>query len=145
VSAQGSEAVQEAVAFPEPEAAAQGAEARGRAGSLPVALSPAEEDAPARDAASLARERALRLGGWLAAQSRTSLLHAKPPSVAEIHGHHRQAAAAHQGGLLRGPRHVWGVMHTGAYAFALAALWVVFSPLGFVIAAAFLAACWFWL
>lgn len=81
----------------------------------------------------------------LAALSGTSLLHASPPSVAAVWSRHREAAQRFDAGLVRWPRHMWGVLHTAATGTAYLLIAVAFSPAGFALAVIILAACWLWL
>ena len=69
----------------------------------------------------------------------------RPPSVAELHAAHRDAAAQWDAAACRWPRRVWGALHTAVYSFAYGSLAVAFSPVGFLLAVAFITVCWLYL
>lgn len=58
---------------------------------------------------------------------------------------HRGAAQRWDAGVIRWPRHAWGVMHTAAAGTAYLLVAVAFSPAGFAVAVALSVACWLWL
>ena len=146
------EAVQEAVASPEAEAGFQRAGARARANSVPTALpvvhhEAVQGDAPpsAQEAARRAAEAIARLRAALTLPAGTSLLHAQPPSLVQTHSRHKEASEHWEAALARVPRRLWGYGHTVLKALLHVIEWVTESPARFVIAAAFLVACWYWL
>ena len=69
----------------------------------------------------------------------------RPPSIQENHAAHREAAAQWEAALIRWPRHAWGFGHTCAKATVEWLLAITFSPVGAVLAVAFIIVCWFWL
>ena len=129
------------------------AETRGRAVSVPTALVTVQ---PALSPADRFGHALSRAGEWLEATetwrakvaawlARTCQMATRPPSAAELHAAHRDAAAQWEARLLRVPRQVWGALHTAAHAAAFWLLAVLFSPAGAVLALAFIAVCWIWL
>src|ERR1035441_1811794 len=99
------EAVQPEAQIPDPTPA----EARGRAESVPTALSRiqlrnADGDVPSR--ADEVRDRLAVLGTQLAARAVSiSAVAMRPPSISENHAAHREAAAQWEAALIRWPRH----------------------------------------
>ena len=144
MSTHAEEAVQEAVVLDGtvPDSQRQCAQ---RAKSITTALPlPQTPDVSPRVAA--ARERLAVLGAQLAARAVSiSAVAMRPPSIQENHAAHREAAAQWEAALIRWPRHAWGFGHTCAKATADWLLAITFSPVGAVLAVAFIIVCWFWL
>lgn len=107
------------------ETESQGAEARPRATSVPTSLHEVTE-----------RSRWARLTGFQAkaqaaaagVTSGASLLHARPPSLAESRQRHHVAAGHFEAGLLRWPRLAWGYCHLALKALLHVIEWVTESP-----------------
>jgi hypothetical protein len=145
---------QEAVALSEPETCTQAqACAPAREPSVPTALpavqtafSPLTRSGDSPSRADEARERLALLGARVAARAVSiSAVAMRPPSIQENHAAHREAAAQWEAALIRWPRHAWGFGHTCAKATADWLLAITFSPVGAVLAVAFIIVCWFWL
>jgi hypothetical protein len=131
----------EAVQLPELPTGNAPAQNAQRAKSLPLAsVDVTQGDATLAVAAWIARLRAA-----LTLPAGTSLLHAQPSSLAQTHTRHKEAAGHWEAGLVRVPRRLWGYGHLALKALLHVIEWVTDSPVKFVIAAAFLVACWFWL
>lgn len=74
-----------------------------------------------------------------------SLLHAQPPSLAQTWARHRKCAGHYQlWPPVRWGRYAWGVVHVALTAVLDAVKWVTDSPPRLLVAAALVAACWFW-
>jgi hypothetical protein len=134
-----------AVQLPEvPLAAAPGQSAQ-RARSLPPAPGGAPQATPditERDRLPVVRNARARA---LAALSGPSLLHARPPSLAEQRERHHQAAAHFEAALLRWPRLAWGYWHLAVKAVLHLTEWVLESPPRLAAAAAVAVIVWFWI
>ena len=81
------------------------------------------------------REVAQRAEAWLKTLTTGgSLLHAKPPSLAECREHHRYAAGHFAGPLPRGLRTAYGYWHLSVKAVLHIIEWVLESPPRLVVA-----------
>lgn len=148
------EAVQSAVQFgdaPDPEP--MHAEVRRRAGSVANAPTGAPALHSAGEVAEVTESEFA--AGYVAAAERAatafrkitaghSLLHAQPPSLAQIHERHRQSASRYTAGAAHWPRRAWGWLHTTLAGFFYSLLWAVFSPAGIAIIAIAVVVFWFW-
>lgn len=95
------------------------------------------------DRADRWRETAARAEAWLRAViAGGSLLHAKPPSLAEIREKHSRSASRFDAHVLRVPRHAWGWLHLTWAALAYGLLWATTSPAGFVVTVIVTAVVW---
>jgi hypothetical protein len=92
-----------------------------------------------------ATEAITRLRALFAVPARSSLLHSQPSSLAQTRARHKEAAQHWEAVLARWPRHLWGWGHLALKALLHLIEWVTESPARFIVAAAFLAACWLWL
>lgn len=74
-----------------------------------------------------------------------SLLHAQPPSLHQTWTRHQQCASHYQlWPPVRWGRYAWGAVHVALKAFLHTVEWVTDSPIKLLVAAALVAACWFW-
>ena len=88
-----------------------------------------------RDMADRGRDAARRAEAWLKEiTTGGSLLHAKPPSLAECREHHRYAAGHFTGTLPRALRTAYGYWHLSVKAVLHIIEWVLESPPRLVVA-----------
>jgi hypothetical protein len=130
-------AVEEGNALVSP-APVSSAEVRRRASSVTdapaTAVLPVVSDTES-DRADKWREVAQRAEAWLKTLTTGgSLLHAKPPSLAECREHHRYAAGHFAGPLPRGLRTAYGYWHLSVKAVLHIIEWVLESPPRLVVA-----------
>jgi len=57
-----------------------------------------------------------------------SLAHRNPPSIAQVWERHVASARHYPAGIIRGPRYLWGVIHTPLYALLFLLSWITSSP-----------------
>lgn len=77
--------------------------------------------------------------------SGASLLHAQPPSLAQTWTRHRKCAEHYElWPPVRWGRYAWGGVHVALKAVLHVVEWVTDSPPRLLVAAALVAACWFW-
>ena len=126
------------VQLPELPAADSNVQSAQRARSITNAANPVPHLAVSvtqRDMADRGREAAQRAEAWLKTLTTGgSLLHAKPPSLAECREHHRYAAGHFAGPLPRGLRTAYGYWHLSVKAVLHIIEWVLESPPRLVVA-----------
>lgn len=142
----------QAVQLPELPVADATAQSAQRARSLPAALpdvhhEPVSGDAPSPppDRAERLRMAATRLVALFTVPAGTSVLHTRPPSLAQAATRHKEAAAHWEALAVRWPRRMWGWAHVALKALFHATEWVTDNPARFIVALAIAAACWLWL
>jgi len=121
-------AVQEEVQREVPSAAgneSQGAEAHPRATSVPASLPEVTER---NRWGWLTGSRAKAQAAAAGVTSGASLLHARPPSLAESRERHHVAAGHFEAGLIRWPRIAWGYFHLAVKTVLHVIEWVTESP-----------------
>ena len=129
----------------------QGAEARGRATSVPNAL---PSPVPLHSADLVPVTQGDQMAGYLAAferaarwfdriQAGESVLHTPPATMAAARERHHAAAGHFPGWLPRGVRLVYGYLHLGVKGALHLIDWVLESPPRLIVTLAAVAALWY--
>ena len=134
----------------------RGAEARGRAASVPnaptlptplhsadlVPVTDSDALQPAPAGWQEAADRAQRYFDHISAGA--SLAHARPSSLAETRERHHRAAGHWNAAAMRWPRIIYGYIHLGVKSLLHLIEWVLESPPRLATAVAALYFLWFW-
>lgn len=139
----------EAVPVASPHPVAHRAEARGRASSVPELPFAGPEGSSRLPDAGHALSRAAGVasaaGMRFAEVTSRPLIHLPAPAISAVWLKHQEAASHWEAALVRVPRRLWGVMHTGVTGAVYGLLWATSTPAGFVVLVVLLVACRIWL